>query len=127
MVKDPVFHKRYSTVMKKYEKEGAAREVSDEKLATLKLLWYLPHHAVWHPRKPEESRVVFDCASKTEGVSLNDELLRVPENTSTLLGVTLRFRVDNVAVTADVKRMFHQSLRHTGTQERTLLSLVARW
>ena len=108
MVKDPVFHERYSTVMKKYEEEGAAREVPEEELATLKPLWYLPHHAVWHPRKPEEPRVVFDCASKAEGVSLNDELLRGPENTSTLLGVILRFRVDNLAVTADVKRMFHQ-------------------
>ena len=39
---------------------------------------------------------------------MNDELLRGPENTSTLLGVILRFRVDSIAVTADVKRMFHQ-------------------
>ena len=52
--------------------------------------------------------MVFDCASKADGVSLNDQLLRGPENTSTLIGVILRFRVDNVAVTADVKRMFHQ-------------------
>jgi hypothetical protein len=44
----------------------------------------------------------------TQGVSLNDELLRGPENTSTLLGVILIFRVDSIAVTADVKRMFHQ-------------------
>ena len=108
MLRDPGFHEKYSRVMKRYEEEGAAREVPDHELATFKPLWYLPHHAVWHPRKPEEPRVVFDCASKTEGVSLNDELLRGPENTSTLLGVILRFRVDNVAVTADVKRMFHQ-------------------
>ncbi len=39
---------------------------------------------------------------------MNDELLRGPENTSSLIGVILRFRVDNIAVTADVKRMFHQ-------------------
>ena len=64
MVKDPVFHERYSTVMKKYEEEGAAREVPDQKLETLKPLWYLPHHAVWHPRKPEEPRIVFDCRPK---------------------------------------------------------------
>ncbi len=94
--------------MEKYREEGAAREVPKEELATLKPLWYLPHHAVWHPRKPEEPRVVFDCASKTNGTSLNDELLRGPENTSSLIGVILRFRVDNIAVTADVKRMFHR-------------------
>ena len=39
---------------------------------------------------------------------MNDELLRGPENTSSLIGVILRFRVDDIAVTADIKRMFHQ-------------------
>lgn len=29
-------------------------------------------------------------------------------NTSTLLGVILRFRVDEIAIAADIKRMFHQ-------------------
>ena len=41
---------------------------------------------------------------------MNEQLLRGPENTSTLMGVILRFRVDDVAVTADIKRMFHQVL-----------------
>ena len=108
MQRDQNFRQKYSSVMKKYQEEGASKEVTDEELKTLQPLWYLPHHAVWHPRKPEEPRVVFDCASKADGVSLNDQLLRGPENTSTLIGVILRFRVDNVAVTADVKRMFHQ-------------------
>ena len=71
-------------------------------------IWYLPHHAVWHPRKPDEPRIVFDCAAKTEGVSLNDQLLKGPENTCSLIGVILRFRVDNVAVAADVRRMYYQ-------------------
>ena len=31
-----------------------------------------------------------------------------PENTSTFIGVILRFRVDDVAVTADIKRMLQQ-------------------
>jgi hypothetical protein len=75
MEKKPDFRKKYTSVMEKYQVEGAARIVTDEELATLKPLWYLPHHAVWHPRKPEEPRVVFDCASKTDGTSLNDELL----------------------------------------------------
>lgn len=107
MERNENFRKKYSSVMAKYQ-EGAAREVPKEELATLKPLWYLPHHAVWYPRKPEEPRVVFDCASKSNGTSLNDELLCGPENTSSLIGVILRFRVDNIAVTAVVKRMFHQ-------------------
>jgi hypothetical protein len=79
MDRNPKFHKKYSKVMKNYVDEGAAREVPEDEVVKLKPLWYLPHHAVWHPIKPEEARVVFDCACKTQGVSLNDELLRGPE------------------------------------------------
>jgi len=103
-----VFHSKYSAVVEKYRAEGASRQLPDDELANLKPIWYLPHHAVWHPRKPEESRVVFDCAAKSGRTSLNEQLLRGPENTSTLIGVILRFRVEDIAVTADIKRMFHQ-------------------
>ena len=108
MQKDPVFHSKYSAVVEKYRAEGASRQVPDDELANLKPIWYLPHHTVWHPRKPEEPRVVFDCATKSGGASLNDQLLRGLEDTSTLIGVILRFRVEDIAVTADIKRMFHQ-------------------
>ena len=108
MEKDENFKGKYTQVVEKYKTEGSSREVPKEEVAKLKPIWYLPHHAVWHPRKPEEPRVVFDCAAKGQGVSLNDQLLRGPENTSTLIGVILRFRVNDVAVAADIKRMFHQ-------------------
>ncbi|KAL9956038.1 hypothetical protein ACROYT_G037457 [Oculina patagonica] len=108
MEKDPAFHKQYASVIQKYQEEGSSRQVPDEEVSTHKPIWYLPHHAVWHPRKPEEPRVVFDCACKSKGVSLNNQLLQGPENTSSLIGVILRFRVNSVAVAADIKRMFHQ-------------------
>ena len=106
--RNPELHKQYSGVMNNYQAEGSLRRVLDEEAPTLKPIWYLPHHAVWHPRKLSEPRVVFDCASKSAGVSLNDQLLQGPENTSSLIGVILRFRVNSIAVAADVKRMFHQ-------------------
>ena len=108
MQRDPVFHRKYSCVVEKYRTEGCSRQVPDEEVAKLNPIWYLPHHAVWHPRKPEEPRVVFDCASKSGGTSLNERLLRGPENTSTLIGMIFRFRIDDVAVIVDIKRMFHQ-------------------
>ena len=106
--RDPVFHSQYSSVAEKYRTEGSSRQVPDEELAKLDPIWYLTHHAVWHLRKPEEPRVVFDCFSKSGGTSLNEQLMRGPENTSTIMGVILRFRVDDVAVASDIKRMFHQ-------------------
>ena len=59
------------------------------------------------PNKPAP-RVVFDCAAKCRGRSLNSELLKGPDNTSALTDVLFRFRLDHVAVVADIKSMFHQ-------------------
>lgn len=108
MERNPEFHKQYASVIRKYQEEGSSRQVPDKEVSSLEPIWYLPHHAVWHPRKPEEPGVVFDCACKSEGVSLNSQFLQGPENSSSLLGVILRFRVNSVAVAADIKRMLSQ-------------------
>ena len=70
--------------------------------------WYLPHHAVFHPAKPEKIRVVFDCSAKYRGNSLNDKLLQGPDFTNSLVGVLTRFRQESVAIISDVEAMFHQ-------------------
>ncbi|XP_076879123.1 uncharacterized protein LOC143527737 [Brachyhypopomus gauderio] len=69
--------------------------------------WFLPSFGVYHPRKPEQIRVVFDSSAPFEGVSLNDVLLTGPDLNNSLLGVLLRFRKEPVAVTADIQHMFH--------------------
>lgn len=89
MERDPEFHKQYASVIQKYQEEGSSHQVPDEEMSSLKPIWYLPHHGVWHPRKPEELRVVFDCACKSSSVSLNNQLLQGPENTGSLIGVIL--------------------------------------
>ena len=33
-------------------------------------IWYLPHFGVYHPRKPDQIRVVFDSSAEYQGVSL---------------------------------------------------------
>ena len=60
--------------------------------------WYLPHQAVTHSRKPGKFRVVYDCAAKSHGVSLNNHLLQVPDFVNDLVGVLIRFRQEPVAV-----------------------------
>ena len=59
MNRNPKFHEKYSKVMKNYVDEEAAREVPEDEVVKLKPLWYLPHHAVWHPRKPEKTESRF--------------------------------------------------------------------
>ena len=73
-----------------------------------KFVWYLPHHPVFHPRKPGKVRVVLDCAAKFLGVSLNDMLLPGPDLNNNLIGALMRFREEPVAVFADIESMFHQ-------------------
>ena len=70
--------------------------------------WYIPHHGVYHPKKPEKIRVVFDCSAKFAGTSLNDQLLQGPDLTNSLVGVLTRFRQESVAFMADMKAMFYQ-------------------
>lgn len=70
--------------------------------------WYIPHHGVYHPRKPNKLRVVFDCSAKFKGISLNDTLLTGPDLINSLVGVLCRFRREEVAVICDIEKMFHQ-------------------
>ena len=69
---------------------------------------YVPHTGVYHPRKPDQIRVVFDCSAQFEGVALNEFLLQGPDLTNGLLGVLCRFRQERVAFMTDIKSMFHQ-------------------
>ena len=60
------------------------------------------------PKKPGKIRVVFDCSSRFQGVSLNDCLMEGPDLTNALVGVLTKFREDPVAFMGDVEAMFHQ-------------------
>ena len=53
-------------------------------------------------------RVVFDCASKFKGKSLNDRCLQGPDLVNKLLSVLLRFCQHNIAIQADIEAMYNQ-------------------
>ncbi|XP_071151621.1 uncharacterized protein [Mytilus edulis] len=63
--------------------------------------------AVYHPRKPENVRVVFDSSEKYHELSLNDVLLKCPDIYNSLLGFLFRFRKEAYAVTVDIEQTFH--------------------
>ncbi|XP_060787641.1 uncharacterized protein LOC132892997 isoform X1 [Neoarius graeffei] len=69
--------------------------------------WYLPSFGVYHPKKPNQIRIVFDSSAQHHGVSLNDVLLSGPDLNNSLMGVLIRFRKELVAITADIQKMFH--------------------
>ena len=71
--------------------------------------WYLPHHDVYHPKKTERIRVVFECSACFMNESLNRHLLQGPDLTNSLVGgVLCRFQREKVAFMCDIQGMFHQ-------------------
>ncbi|XP_038060478.1 uncharacterized protein LOC119731375 [Patiria miniata] len=107
--RDTLLHAKYTEGMQDLINNGYGESVPEEEVhPSNSTVWYLPHHLVYHPKKPDKVCIVFDCASKHVGTSLNDEVLSGPDLTNKLLGVLLRFRQETVALMADVQAMFHQ-------------------
>ena len=72
---------------------------------------YIPHHAVVNPSKTTTKvRVVYDASAKTkqDNKSLNDCLYRGPVLLQDLTGILLRFRLNKVAIVADIEKAFLQ-------------------
>jgi len=90
---------------------GYAEKVPEESVeADPGKVWYIPHHGVYHPKKPKKIRVVFDCCTKFAGTSLNDQLLQGPDLTNSLVGVLTQFRQESVGFMDDIEAMFYQVL-----------------
>lgn len=107
MSRDPSLHQKYAETINDYVSKGYAREVTHMDTDS-KRVWYLPHHPVVNANKPGKLRMVFDCAAKYDGISLNSKLLEGPDLNNSLVGVVTRFRQEQVALAADVEAMFHQ-------------------
>ncbi|MCP6122469.1 hypothetical protein NL373_28215, partial [Klebsiella pneumoniae] len=63
----------YTTFMEEIIQNGYAERIpADELTRADGQVWYIPHHGIYHPKKPGKLRVVFDCSGKYQGVSVND-------------------------------------------------------
>ena len=111
------YYTDYSEFMKNLIKNGYAERVpemsesehtSHGQVQEKANVWYIPHHGVYHPKKPNKIRVVFDCAAEYESESLNKHLLQGPDLTNNLTGVLCRFRQEQIAFMCDIEAMFHQ-------------------
>jgi hypothetical protein len=104
MAKNSTYQEDYKNFMTTLLERGYAEEVPAKDLKRSDgRVWYIPHHGVYHPRKPGKMRVVFDCAAMYKGISLRKQLLPGPDLTNSLLGVLLRFRKEEVAVMGNIE------------------------
>ena len=102
MLRDENYRNDYVHFVNEMIAKGHARKIPEDRLeGNQGKVWYLPHHGIYHPRKPHKIRVVFDCSARCEGTSLNCQLLQGPDLTNSLVGVLTRFRQDRIAFMAD--------------------------
>ena len=107
--RDRKYRDHYEAFMKEMIDKGQAERVPDDELQlTNGRVWYIPHHGVYHPQKPDKIRVVFDASAEFKGESLNRHLLQGPDLTNSLNGVLCRICKEPIAFTCDVEGMFHQ-------------------
>ncbi|XP_040173683.1 uncharacterized protein LOC120906235 [Anopheles arabiensis] len=110
MERDPklktVVHHHIADMMEKgYTHKATSAELSE---SNSKRIWYLPFGVVTNPKKPGKVRIIWDAATKVQDTSLNDMLLKGPDELISLPEVLFRFRMYGIAVCADVTEMFLQ-------------------
>ena len=110
LARDEQLRQRYDETIRIDADKSFIRKLDTEELRRTKDLqqWYLPHHPVLNPHKPDKVRRVCNAASKFRGTSLNDKLVPGPDLLRSLLGIIFRFRENKIAMTADIESMFLQ-------------------
>lgn len=107
--RDTVLKEQYTDVINEYMSSNHMRPVKENDDRKHEAV-YLPHHAVVrNDKETTKVRVVYDASSpNSKGVSLNDTLLVGPTLQSDLRHTILRWRVHNIALVADIIKMYRQ-------------------
>ena len=86
--KDPELCVKYCSEIHDLLDKGYAQKVQeDQSDKEERPTWYFPHHPVTHQKKLDKVRIVFDCAAKYLGISLNDQVLKGPYFMNNLLDI----------------------------------------
>ena len=103
----PEILKQYDQVVSEQLPSGVVELVPQDQIPQPGSVHYLPHRAVVRlDRDTTKMRVVYDASSKVFGPSLNDCLHIGPSLNPYLFDILLRFRVHEVALTADTEKAF---------------------
>ncbi|XP_013413205.1 uncharacterized protein LOC106175645 [Lingula anatina] len=95
----------YDTIIRNQEKRNFIEKVGDDDTSSGH---YLPHRPVKKDSITTPIRIVYDCSAKAtpDDPSLNDCLFKGPQLLNDLVGIFLRFRIHNVAITSDIEKAF---------------------
>ena len=121
--KNQSLKQQYTAVMEEYIKSGFMEKVIEE-TEPRKAIYHLPHHPIINEeRETTKVRPVFDAsASEDNSGGLNTKLYKGRTLQPHLNAITMRFRLNPIAFTADVKKMFLMIKIHP--DQRDLLRVI---
>ena len=110
--------------MKEMSEMNFSRKLTSEELKSYEgPIHYICHHEVVKPEKKSTPiRIVFNSSASYKGHRLNDYWMKGPDLLNNLFGVLLRFRENEVAISADVSKMYHRVLIPNETSMSTGIS-----
>ena len=104
---NPTLMQKYDRIIQEQIEKGMVEDAPIAE-ANSSCLHYLPHHAIVRSDKDTTKlRIVYDASAKTDGhPSLNDCLLVVPKFNQKIIDILMRFRSNQIALTADIEKAF---------------------
>ena len=109
LLRNPGHSKIYQAQIEDMQKRGVAHKLTEQEIKEYKgPVYYAPHHAVW--KDDSEStpcRPVFDASANCGGTVINSFWAKGPDLINNLLGILLRFREGQIAITGDIRKMYH--------------------
>ena len=90
------------------ERDVARKLTEDEQKSYNGPVHYISHHEVLKPdSKSTPCRIVFNSSANFRGHVLNDYWAKGPDLLNNFLGILIRFSEKKVALTGDIKKMYH--------------------
>ncbi|XP_070571138.1 uncharacterized protein [Ptychodera flava] len=108
--KNPDLLEKYDAIIEEQRRREIIEQLTDASEVGHKK-HYIPHHAVINPMKTSTKvRIVYDASAKVtrDSKNLNECLYRGPVMLKDLCGLLLRFRLNKVAMVADIEKAFLQ-------------------
>ena len=110
-MKNPEEAAAYKQKIIEMEEMNFARKLTEKEIEDHKgPVHYIAHHAGHRPDSTSTpARIVFNSSSSYHGHVRNDYWRKGPDLLNDLFGIILRFREKEVAVTADISKMYHRT------------------
>ena len=100
---DEKYRNHYCELMQDMLEKGYAEKVPESVRQNSGKVWFIPHHGVYHPKKPEKILTVV----RSLWVNLcNSKLLQDRDLTNALIVVLCRFSTEKVAFMCDIEEKF---------------------